>query len=143
MFYYSVLYWEPRKYEEKFGPKFNSIRDGIKHLSKFPYFREELEVLIDMRMGVLHQTTVWLDSIGKHGIELYGCYSADEVHIICEDQLKRGIPLGTQYIKKDFCILLFYRKFSVSIFHYTEYFLFVKSFLQKFFSKRENRYDSV
>ncbi len=107
MFYYSVLYWEPRKYEEKFGPKFNSIRDGIKHLSKFPYFREELEVLIEMRMGVLHQTTVWLDSIGKHGIELYGCYSADEVHIICEDQLKRGIPLGTQYIKKDKLSLVF------------------------------------
>lgn len=58
-------------------------------------------------MGVLHQTTVWLDSIGKHGIELYGCYSADEVHILCEDQLKRGIPLGTQYIKKDKLSLVF------------------------------------
>ena len=48
-----------------------------------------------------------LDNIGKHGIELYGCYSADEVHILCEDQIKRGIPLGTQYINTDKLSLVF------------------------------------
>ena len=107
MFYFTILYLEPEKYENKFGIKFQSIKEGIKHLSNFPYFKEELEVLIDMRMSVLHQTTIWLNDIGKHGIELYGCYSADEIHLLCEDQLKRGVPLGTQYIKEDKLSLVF------------------------------------
>lgn len=101
LFYFDVLYHPIENYNEKFGTVLTSISDGISHLLEFPHFIEELQTLVDFRMEALCQTTSWIKGIGEIGIELYGCYSADEIHLLCENTLKRGIPLGTQYIDDD------------------------------------------
>lgn len=101
LFYYDVLYHAPDKYNQKYGTSIRSIQDGISRLSSFPYFIEELQVLVDLRLSSLCQTTRWICNVGEIGIELYGCYSADEIHLLCENKVKRGIPLGTQYIEED------------------------------------------
>ena len=101
LFYYDVLYLKPEKYNEKFGTKLSGIDEGLARLVNFPYFIEELQDLVDIRMSELCQTTSWIDGIGEIGIELYGCYSADEIHLLCDNALKRGVPLGTQYNHED------------------------------------------
>ena len=101
LFYYDVLYLPIEKYNEKFGTQLSSIEDGVAHLANYPYFVEELQELVDIRMSSIRQTTSWIEGIGDIGIELYGCYSADEIHLLCENKIKRGIPLGTQYIHDD------------------------------------------
>lgn len=101
LFYYDVLYLSLEKYNEKYGTHLSSIKDGIARLASFPYFIEELKDLVDLRMSEIHQTTMWIEGVGDIGIELYGCYSADEIHLLCENKIKRGIPLGTQYIHDD------------------------------------------
>jgi hypothetical protein len=53
--------------------------------------------LVDLRTQSICQATQWL-AIDDVDIELYGCYSADEIHLLTEGVLKRGVPLGTQYI---------------------------------------------
>ena len=97
LFYYDVLYHPFNKYYSKYGVQVNSFEEGIAHLAEFPYFIEELQYLIDIRMKDIRQTTTWIEGIGEIGIELYGCYSADEIHLLCENTLKRGVPLGTMY----------------------------------------------
>ncbi len=97
MFYYDVLYYPIDAYGKKFGVVLRDIADGIARLAQFPYFVEELRALVELRMQSICQTTQWL-AIDDVDIELYGCYSADEIHLLTEGVLKRGVPLGTQYI---------------------------------------------
>ncbi len=107
LFYYDVLYLELKKYNERFGTSHASMQDAIKALGQFPYFVEELKELVALRLDQLCQTTQWIDGIGEVGIELYGCYSSDEIHLLCENRLMRGNPLGTQYIPDQKLSLVF------------------------------------
>ena len=73
------------------------VQSRIKMLTSDAKERSELQDLVDIRMKNLCQTTSWIEGVGEIGIELYGCYSADEIHLLCENTLKRGVPLGTLY----------------------------------------------
>ena len=58
---------------------------------------EELQYLVDYRMSQLSQTTSWIKIDDETEIELYSCYSADEIHLMLENKLGRWQILGTQY----------------------------------------------
>ena len=60
---------------------------------------EELSYLVELRLSQLSRTTQWLTVDDKAEIELYGCYSADEIHLLLEDRLGRE-QSGTQYNKE-------------------------------------------
>lgn len=53
--------------------------------------------MVTLRLSQLSQTTKWLKVDDQGEIELYGCYSADEIHLLLENKLGRWQVLGTQY----------------------------------------------
>lgn len=106
MFYYTICYDKLIKYNTKYKHNFNSEEEVIHALNNFPYFKEELQACIDIRLSQLFQTTRWV-SVGNVELELYGCYSADEIHVIFEGEVRRGNILGTQYLADQKVALVF------------------------------------
>ncbi|MBQ3634693.1 MAG: DUF3427 domain-containing protein [Bacteroidales bacterium] len=104
--YYDILYYEVEKYNENYGTKLESEEDGIRRLSSLPHIVEELEALVNIRLKSLEHTTTWIDVKDEASIELHGCYSSDEIHLLCEGRIVRGNIQGTQYIEgKDLALV--------------------------------------
>ncbi len=96
-FYYTICYDKLPAYNKKYEHNFNSEEEAIQALNNFPYFKEELQICVELRLSKLFQTTRWV-SVGNVELELYGCYSSDEVHLMFEGEIRRGEIRGTQYL---------------------------------------------
>lgn len=97
LFYYTVWLNSVECVNSEFATTFSNIEDAIQSLNKHQWFVEELETLIDIRLSELSKTTRWIEVAEGANIELYGCYSADEIHLLLEDKLGRWQVAGTQY----------------------------------------------
>ncbi|MBR1386932.1 MAG: DUF3427 domain-containing protein [Alloprevotella sp.] len=105
-FYYTICYDKLSVYNTKYGHNFTSEEDAIIALNNFPYLKQELQTCVELRLSQLYQTTRWV-SVGDTDIELYGCYSADEIHVMFEGDIRRGNILGTQYLQEQKIALVF------------------------------------
>lgn len=106
MFYYTVWLNPLDKLNREYSTTFTSVQDAIVSLREQTWIVEDLQALIDIRLKSLNKTTVWFEIADGAEIELYGCYSADEIHILLEDKPGRWQVLGTQYNKdKKFAIV--------------------------------------
>ena len=74
------------KLNKEYAKSFNSIEDVIASLKDQAWIVEELQTLIDIKIESLSKTTRWFDVADGSEIELYGCYSADEIHLLLEDK---------------------------------------------------------
>ena len=106
LFYYTICYDKLSSYNTKYGHNFSSEGEAIRALNKFPYFKEELQTCVELRLSQLYQTTRWV-SVGNIELELYGSYSADEIHVMFEGDIRRGNILGTQYLQDQKVALVF------------------------------------
>lgn len=106
LFYYTICYDKLSSYNTKYGHNFSSEEEAIRALNKFPYFKEELQTCVELRLSQLYQTTRWV-SVGNVDLELYGSYSADEIHVMFEGDIRRGNILGTQYLQDQKVALVF------------------------------------
>ena len=106
MFYYTICYDKLPIYNKKYDHSFSNEAEAIQALNNFPYFKEELKTCVELRLSQLFQTTRWV-SVGDVDLELYGCYSADEIHLMFEGEIRRGNILGTQYLQEKKIALVF------------------------------------
>lgn len=106
MFYYTICFDKLAAYNNKYDRNFHTEEDAIQALNTFPYFKEELQTCVELRLSQLFQTTRWI-SVGDVELELYGCYSADEIHLMFEGDVRRGNILGTQYLHEKKIALVF------------------------------------
>ena len=106
MFYYTICYDRLPAYNKKYNRNFRTEEDAIKALNRFQYFKEELQTCVELRLSQLFQTTRWV-TVGDVELELYGCYSADEIHLMFEGDVRRGNILGTQYLHEKKVALVF------------------------------------
>ena len=105
MFYYTIWLNDVDKVNKEYKKSFDSIDDAIASLKDQSWIVEELQTLIDIKIESLSKTTRWFDVANGSEIELYGCYSADEIHLLLEDKPSMWQVLGTQYNK--------YKKFAM------------------------------
>ena len=106
LFYYTICYDKLSSYNEKYEHNYRTEEEAIQALNNYPSFREELRSCVELRLSQLFQTTRWI-SVGNVELELYGCYSADEIHILFEGDVRRGNILGTQYLRQQKVALVF------------------------------------
>ena len=106
LFYYTICYDKLPAYNTKYGHHFRTEDEVIQALNNFSYFKEELQTCIEHRLSQLYQTTRWV-SVRDVELELYGCYSADEIHLLFEGDVRRGNILGTQYLHEKKIALVF------------------------------------
>ena len=106
LFYYTICYDKLSKYNDKYGHDYKTEEEAIQALNNYPYFKEELQTCVELRLSQLFQTTKWV-SVGNVELELYGCYSSDEIHIMFEGDIRRGNILGTQYLQEQKIALVF------------------------------------
>lgn len=97
LFYYNVWTYSLDDVFKNYQVKFSTIDEAINSLYKISWFMEELECLVELRLSHLCQTTSWMQIDEESEIELYSCYSADEIHLLLENKLGRWQVLGTQY----------------------------------------------
>ncbi|MDE5876062.1 MAG: DUF3427 domain-containing protein, partial [Muribaculaceae bacterium] len=100
LFYYTIWLNPFEKVNKDFGTSFASIEEAIASLNSQNWIVEELQTLIEIRLKDLSKTTKWFKVAEGSEIELYGCYSADEIHLLLEDKPGRWQVLGTQYNKE-------------------------------------------
>ena len=97
LFYYTVWMNGVEKVNKVYGTAFLNILEAVASLGKMEWFVDELRFMVSLRLSQLSQTTQWLRVDDEAEIELYGCYSADEVHLLLENTLGRFLVFGTQY----------------------------------------------
>lgn len=97
LFYYTIWMDDVSKVNKTYGTRFMSIEEAVQSASSLKWFMEELRFLVSLRLSQLSKTTTWLKVDDKAEIELYGCYSADEIHLLLENKLGRWQVFGTQY----------------------------------------------
>ncbi len=97
MFYYTIFYVNVSKLNKKYGKHYSSEVAAVRSLNNYPYFIEELSDLIDIKRSELSQCTEWLDLGNGKEIELYGCYSKDEVDILVKGEVAKETITGTHY----------------------------------------------
>lgn len=97
LFYYTIWMDMVEKINRMFNLSFKDIPEAVASLSSIKWFVEELSVLVELRLSQLSKTTQWITIDKEAEIELYGCYSADEIHLLLENKLGRWQVLGTQY----------------------------------------------
>jgi hypothetical protein len=85
------------KVNRTFNLSVEDIPEAVASLSSLKWFMEELSALIELRLSQLSKTTQWIPIDDEAEIELYGCYSADEIHLLLENKLGRWQVFGTQY----------------------------------------------
>lgn len=100
LFYYTLWLNPIEKVNREYGTTFSSIEDAVSSLCMQTWIVEDLLTLINIRLSTLSKTTKWLSVAENAEIELYGCYSADEIHLMLEDKPGRWQVLGTQYNKE-------------------------------------------
>lgn len=106
LFFYTICYDKLPAYNAKYGHSFHNVDEAIQALNNFQYFKEELQTCVELRLSQLFQTTRWI-SIGEVDLELYGSYSADEIHLMFEGEVRRGNIHGTQYLQEQKVALVF------------------------------------
>lgn len=97
LFYYTVWLSDFDKVNNSYKKDFESKYHVVSSVYDYKWFVEELSVLIRYRLSQLCKTTKWIQIDDEAEIELYGCYSADEIHLLLENKLGRWQVLGTQY----------------------------------------------
>ncbi len=97
LFYYTVWMDELEKVNKDYDMAFFNIDAAVASLSELRWFIEELDYIVDLRLSQLSKTTKWIKIDDENEIELYGCYSADEIHLMVENKLGRWQVLGTQF----------------------------------------------
>jgi hypothetical protein len=99
LFYYTIWLNPIEKVNHEYSKSFDSIAEAIASLREQHWMVEELQTLIDIRLSSLSKDTRWFQVADGSEIELYGCYSADEIHLLLEGKPGRWQVLGTQYNK--------------------------------------------
>lgn len=97
LFYYTIWMDTVDKVNHTFNLSIQDISDAVASLFSMKWFMEELYVLVELRLSQLSKTTQWISIDDEAEIELYGCYSADEIHLLLENKLGRWQVFGTQY----------------------------------------------
>ena len=97
LFYYTIWMDDIEKVGKTYGMRFDSIDKAVLSLAGMSWVMEELTCLVRIRLAGLSKTTKWFSVDDAAEIELYGCYSADEVHLLLESKLGRWQVFGTQY----------------------------------------------
>lgn len=97
LFYNTVWLDHVEKVNKSYGLQADCPEQLVAEAFALPWFREELEFLVEHRLSQLCKTTKWIQIDDEAEIELYGCYSADEIHLLLENKLGRWQVLGTQY----------------------------------------------
>ena len=97
LFYYTIWMDDIIKVEKKYNVVLGDMASAVKSLQSMTWMMEELSYLVRMRLAGLSKTTRWIKIDDQAEIELYGCYSADEIHLLLENKLGRWQVLGTQY----------------------------------------------
>ena len=97
LFYYTIWMDPIEKVNRVYDQSFCSMEDAVSSLSQQLWFLDELRFMASLRLSQLSQTTKWLKVDDEAEIELYGCYSADEIHLLLENKLGRWQVFGTQY----------------------------------------------
>ena len=97
LFYYTIWMDEPQKVNKTYGLALAGIEDAVQSAASMQWFMEELSFLVELRRNQLNKTTKWLKIDEQAEIELYGCYSADEIHLLLENKLGRWQVHGAQY----------------------------------------------
>ncbi len=97
LFYYTVWMNDIQKVNKTYGLNFASIQEAVSSVAGMKWFMEELRFFVSLRLTQLVQTTRWIKVDDDAEIELYGNYSADEVHLLLENKLGRWQVFGTQY----------------------------------------------
>lgn len=100
MFYFTMWLNPIEKVNKEYDKSFFSIENAIASLKEQAWIIEELVTLIDIKLQSLSTTTRWFQVADGAEIELYSCYSADEIHLLLEDKPGRWQVLGTQYNKE-------------------------------------------
>lgn len=97
LFYYTVWMDDVDKVNKTYNQSFDSLEDAVCSVANLEWFMDELRFMVSLRSSQLSQTTKWLKVDDQGEIELYGCYSADEIHLLLENKLGRWQVFGTQY----------------------------------------------
>ncbi len=97
MFYFTIWFDYLKKVNKNYGLSFRSEEDAVASLDRVGWFKEEMAYILDRRLSQLAKTTQWITLDGETEIELYGCYSADEIHLLIEDKPGHWQVLGTQF----------------------------------------------
>lgn len=97
MFYYTFWLDPIDKIDRVHNKDFNDITEAISSLGNEEWIVEDLQTLVELKMQSLETTTHWINVAKAGEIELYGCYSADEIHLLLEDKIGRFQVFGTQY----------------------------------------------
>lgn len=97
LFYYTVWLDDINKVNRTYGTTFVSKEQAVESVGELKWFIEELHFMVTLRLSQLSKTTQWIKIDDEAEIELYGCYSADEIHLLLENKLGRWQVLGTQY----------------------------------------------
>ncbi len=97
LFYYTMWMDDIDKVNRQYHLLFKNIEEAVMSLSRMDWIKEELDSLFRIRISGLSKTTKWFNVDEESEIELYGCYSADEIHLLLENKLGRWQVLGTQY----------------------------------------------
>lgn len=97
LFYYTIWMDTVDKVNHTFNLSIQDVSDAVASLVSMKWFMEELYVLVELRLSQLSKTTQWISIDDEAEIELYGCYSADEIHLLLENKLGRWQVFGTQY----------------------------------------------
>lgn len=100
LFYYTVWMDDVDKLNKMYGLAFANREDVVRSVSQLSWFMEELHFMVSLRLSQLNQSTHWLKIDDQAEIELYGCYSSDEIHLLLENKLGRWQVLGAQYNKE-------------------------------------------
>ena len=97
LFYYTIWMDTIDKVNHTFNLSIQDVSEAVASLVSMKWFMEELYVLVELRLSQLSKTTQWISIDDEAEIELYGCYSADEIHLLLENKLGRWQVFGTQY----------------------------------------------
>lgn len=98
MFYFTVFFESLDRLPQKFGRGFGSMQEAVAWLGTQQWYMDELRLLMSRIQENLAITTRTIRLDEETEIELYGCYSADEIRILLEGkEYGRTIVLGTQY----------------------------------------------
>ncbi|MBR6415847.1 MAG: DUF3427 domain-containing protein [Bacteroidales bacterium] len=97
LLYYTIWLDPIDKVNKTYNKSFSNIQEAISSLGGMTWFMEEFSFLVQLKLSQLSKTTRWITIDDHAEIELYGCYSADEIHLLLEDKIGRYQVLGTQY----------------------------------------------
>ncbi len=100
LLYITLWFNKVEKVNESYGTHFVNEAQAVESLNSMPWLVEELRTLLRVRKDELSKTTEWLKIDDETEIELHGCYSADEVHMLIRDRYNgRTVVQGTQFFE--------------------------------------------